>query len=264
MICCLKWRIAVLAVKKKVKVAKNTMLAPGICSMWLETGEIAMNARPGQFVSLYCREGGRLLPRPISICETEYDTGIIRLVFRVAGKGTQELADIKASDYVELMGPLGNGFKPEGEKALLVGGGIGIPPMLELAKQLQCEKEIVLGYRDFTFLDNEFHPYGKVYISTEDGSVGTKGNVIDAIYANKLEADIIYACGPAPMLRKIKAYAKEHGIKAQLSLEERMACGIGACLGCVCKTTYIDSHSHVKNKRVCKDGPVFYADEVEL
>lgn len=253
-----------LAVKKKVKVAKNISIAPDIHSMWLEAGEIAMNARPGQFVSLYCRDGSRLLPRPISICETEPDMGIIRLVYRVVGKGTQELAQLAASDYLELMGPLGNGFTLEGKKALLVGGGIGIPPMLELAKQLSCEKQIVLGYRDATFLENEFYPYGKVYISTEDGSAGIKGNVIDAIKADRLEADIIYACGPAPMLRVIKAYAAKMGIKAQLSLEERMACGVGACLGCVCKSTETDSHSYVKNKRICKDGPVFYAEEVEL
>jgi len=259
-----EWRIYVQAIKKEFKVVKNTMLAADIYSMWLEAGEIAKNAVPGQFVSLYCKSGSRLLPRPISICELDKDKGIIRLVYRIAGGGTQELSQLKAADYVEAMGPLGNGFTLEGKKALLVGGGIGIPPMLELAKQLNCEKHIVLGYRDATFLDNDFYPYGKVYISTEDGSVGTKGNVIDAILAHKLDADIIYACGPTPMLKGIKAYAEKMGIKAQLSLEERMACGIGACLGCVCKTTYIDSHSHVKNKRICKDGPVFYAEEVEL
>jgi dihydroorotate dehydrogenase electron transfer subunit len=254
----------VLAVKDKVRVAKNIMIAPDIYSMWLEAGEIAQSAVPGQFVSLYCNDGSRLLPRPISICEIERDMGIIRLVYRIAGKGTYEFSQLKTSDYVEVMGPLGNGFTPEGKKAILIGGGIGIPPMLELAKQLTCEKQIVLGYRDVTFLDNEFYPYGKVFISTEDGSSGTRGNVIDAIKENKLDADIIYACGPTPMLKGIKSYAAEIGIKAQLSLEERMACGVGACLGCVCKTADIDSHSHVMNKRICKDGPVFYAEEVEL
>jgi dihydroorotate dehydrogenase electron transfer subunit len=152
----------------------------------------------------------------------------------------------------------------QGKKALLIGGGIGIPPMLELAKQLHCEKQIVLGYRDIPFLDQEFLPYGKVYISSENGSRGTKGNVLDAIREYQLEADIIFACGPTPMLRGIQSYALEKGIKAQLSLEERMACGIGACLGCVCKTKETDHHSNVKNKRICKDGPVFYAQEVEL
>ena len=115
-----------------------------------------------------------------------------------------------------------------------------------------------------TFLKDEFAQNGEVYISTEDGSVGTKGNVMDAIRENALEADIIYACGPTPMLRGIKAYAEEMGIEAQISMEERMACGIGACLACVCKSKDVDSHSHVHNKRVCKDGPVFDAREVVL
>jgi dihydroorotate dehydrogenase electron transfer subunit len=250
--------------KKKAEIAENIMIAEDIYSMWLIDPEIAGNAKPGQFVSLYCDDGSRMLPRPISICEIDKEKGRIRLVYRVAGKGTGEFATKKESEMIEVMGPLGNGFTPEGRKALLIGGGIGIPPMLELAKQLNCEKQIVLGYRDRTFLDKEFEPYGKVYIATEDGSKGTKGNVIDAVRENALEADVIFACGPTPMLRGIQIYALENGIKAQLSMEERMACGIGACLGCVCKTKETDHHSNVKNKRVCKDGPVFHAEEVEL
>lgn len=252
------------AIKKKAVITENTKLAEDIYSMWLESEDIAADAKPGQFVSLYCNDGSKLLPRPISICEIDKKKGQVRLVYRIAGKGTKEIAQMKAQDTIEAMGPLGNGFTLEGKKALLIGGGIGIPPMLGLAKQLECEKQIVLGYRDITFLDQEFFPYGEVYISTEDGSRGTKGNVLNAIEANNLEADIIFACGPTPMLRGIKAYALEHGITAQLSLEERMACGVGACLGCVCKTIQTDHHSNVKNKRICKDGPVFYAQEVEL
>lgn len=252
------------AMKKKAVIADNTMIAQDIYSMWLNAPDIAIEAVPGQFVSLYCNDGSKLLPRPISICEIDKIQGRVRLVYRIAGKGTKEFALMSANTTIEAMGPLGNGFILEGKKALLIGGGIGIPPMLELAKQLGCEKQMVLGYRDITFLEKEFEPYGQVYISTEDGSKGTKGNVIDAIKANHLEADIIFACGPTPMLRGIKAYALENGIKAQLSLEERMACGVGACLGCVCKTKDVDHHSNVKNKRICKDGPVFYAEEVEL
>lgn len=252
------------AIKKKVSVEENIMISEDIFSMWLIAPEIAEAAYPGQFISLYCNNGSRLLPRPISICEIDTVNGRVRLVYRIAGKGTGEFAAMKSGDMIEAMGPLGNGFTLEGKKAILIGGGIGIPPMLQLAKQLNCEKQIVLGYRDITFLNQEFEAYGKVFISTEDGSKGTKGNVIDAIKANKLEADIIFACGPTPMLKGVKAYAAEHGIKAQLSLEERMACGIGACLGCVCKSIEVDHHSNVKNKRVCKDGPVFYAEEVEL
>ena len=250
--------------KKKVVITEQTLLAEGIFSMWLQSEEITAKAIPGQFVSLYSRDGSRLLPRPISICEIDPSQGKIRLVYRIAGKGTEEFSELNAGDRIEIMGPLGNGFMPEGGKALLIGGGIGIPPMLELAKQLNCSKEIVLGYRDITFLDKEFEAYGRVYLSTEDGSAGTKGNVLDAIRAHMLTADIIYACGPTPMLRGIKEYAGEHGIRAQLSMEERMACGIGACLGCVCSTKDTDHHSNVKNKRVCKDGPVFWSDEVNL
>ncbi len=250
--------------KKKATIAENTMIAKDVYSMWLTAPHIADCARPGQFVSLYCNDGSKLLPRPISICEIDKAQGCVRLVYRIAGKGTMEIAAMGAQDQLDVMGPLGNGFTPEGSKALLIGGGIGIPPMLELAKQLNCEKQIVLGYRDITFLDEEFETYGKVFIATEDGNRGTKGNVIDAIKANQLGADIIFACGPTPMLRGIKEYASEHGIRAQLSMEERMACGIGACLGCVCQSKDVDHHSNVKNKRICKDGPVFYAEEVEL
>lgn len=252
------------AIKKKATITDNSMLAEDIYSMWLEIMDIADAAKPGQFVSLYCNDGSRLLPRPISICEIDREKGAIRLVYRIAGKGTKEIAMMKPQDTIEVMGPIGNGFTLEGKKALLIGGGIGIPPMLELAKQLDCEKQIVLGYRDISFLDKEFLPYGNVYISTEDGSRGTKGNVLDAIREHQLRADLIFACGPIPMLRGVQTYAMEKGIKAQLSLEERMACGIGACLGCVCKSKETDHHSNVKNKRICKDGPVFYAQEVEL
>lgn len=252
------------AIKKNTVITENIMIARDVYSMWLDAPDIAEAAKPGQFVSLYCRDRSRLLPRPISICEIDKVKGRVRLVYRVAGKGTAEFAELEAGDRVEAMGPLGNGFTPEGKKALLIGGGIGIPPMLELAKQLDCEIQVVLGYRDITFLEQEFEALASVYLSTEDGSKGTKGNVIDAIKDNGLEADIIFACGPTPMLRGVKAYAMEHGIRAQLSLEERMACGVGACLGCVCKTKETDHHSNVKNKRICKEGPVFYAEEVEL
>ena len=136
--------------------------------------------------------------------------------------------------------------------------------MLKLAKELKCNKSVVLGYRDFIYMNDEFAPYGDVFVSTEDGSVGTCGNVMDAITKEGLSADIIYACGPMPMLRAIKKYAEEKGIKAYISLEERMACGVGACLGCVCKTKEKDHHSNVNNARICTDGPVFEAAEVDI
>lgn len=252
----------IIAKKERIKVLHNERIEEGIYDLWLDAGDMATSAKPGQFLSLYCNSGGRLLPRPISICEIDKQEKKIRLVYRVVGEGTKEFAGLRPDDYIDCMGPLGNGFTLGGKKALIIGGGIGIPPLLELAKQLTCEKDIVLGYRDITFLDKEFEKYGKVYISTEDGSVGTKGNVLDAVREHKLSADIIYSCGPTPMLKGVKEFAKAGNIKAWLSLEERMACGIGACLSCVCQSTDMDHHTNVNNKRICKEGPVFYADEV--
>jgi dihydroorotate dehydrogenase electron transfer subunit len=250
---------------KNVVITSMVKVTDGIYSMWIKDKDLACNAKPGQFVSLYCKEGSQLLPRPISICEIDRENETLRLVYRVVGKGTKEFSKMNAGDTIRVMGPLGNGFTLEGKKAILIGGGIGIPPMLELAKSLDCEVQVVLGYRNNDlFLKDEFTSYGKVIVSTEDGSVGTKGNVIDAIRENDVQGDIIFACGPTPMLRGVKAYAQEKGLKAQLSLEEKMACGIGACLACVCQSKEVDSHTHVKNKRICKDGPVFYAEEVEL
>lgn len=255
--------------KNTARVEASECLAEGIYSLWLSDGEIAKEALPGQFVSLYCKDSGRLLPRPISLCEIDKEKGRIRLVYRTVGKGTKEFSHLKAGDTIEIMGPLGNGFTLEGKKIILLGGGIGIPPMLELSKAFRdfsgCEVQIVLGYRDGRlFLSEEFKPYGRVFIATEDGSAGTCGNVLDAVREQELSADMIFACGPLPMLRGVQAYAGERGIRAQISMEERMACGIGACLACVCGSKETDPHTNVRNKRVCKDGPVFYADEIEL
>ena len=137
--------------------------------------------------------------------------------------------------------------------------------MLELAKALESEKTIVVGYRNSEmFLNNDLACYAKLVVATEDGSVGTKGNVIDAIREQNVSGSVIYACGPIPMLRGVKEYAKEKGIKAYISMEEKMACGVGACLGCVCKSTNVDDHSKVNNKRICADGPVFNAEDIEL
>ncbi|MCD8149717.1 MAG: dihydroorotate dehydrogenase electron transfer subunit [Clostridiales bacterium] len=297
-------------------------LAPGIYSLWIQTEHIAEHARPGQFLSLYCEDGSRLLPRPISICEIDRERNALRMVYRIAGKGTEEFSGKQAGETLRVTGPLGNGYLLEDQndttetgascssedkrdiperkygnlrknrKAFLVGGGIGIPPLLELAKQLDCEKQIILGYRDSNLflLEDFLEQNGSgvnpgqneknsnlekceteavlaangIYVATEDGSVGTKGNVLDAIRANTLTADVIYACGPTPMLRALKAYAQENDIECWISLEERMACGIGACLACVCKSVEVDGHTNVHNKRICKEGPVFDAREVEL
>lgn len=254
--------------KETAKIQSQECIATDIYSMWLGTDKIATEAVPGQFISIYCNDGSRLLPRPISICEIDKEKGALRLVYRIAGKGTAEFAAMKEGSTLEILGPLGNGFPleetDEGKTAMLIAGGIGVPPMLELAKQVKGKKEIVVGYRDELFLEKELAVYGNVTIATEDGSKGTKGNVLDAIGENQLEADVIYACGPTPMLRALKAYAGEKNIPCWISMEERMACGVGACLACVCQSKDVDHHSNVHNKRVCKDGPVFLATEVEL
>lgn len=248
--------------REKVRIIRQEQLSLDVYSLWIETKDIAVNAKPGQFVSVYSNDGARLLPRPISICEI--DGKNLRMVYRVVGKGTEEFSGYKAGDQLDVLGPLGNGYTLDTKKAILLGGGIGIPPMLELAKRLDCEKSIVLGYRDVLFLNEEFEPYGKVYIATEDGSAGTRGNVLDAIREQGITGEVIYACGPKPMLRAIKNFAEENGMEAFISLEEKMACGIGACLACVCKTKDVDHHSHVHNARICKEGPVFNAKEVEF
>lgn len=251
---------------KIVKVISQKQLASDVYSLWLNVEDMAKAAKAGQFVSIYSNDGSRMLPRPISICEVAKATKAIRLVYRVVGEGTREFSQLMPEDEIKIMGPLGNGYTLSDKKAILVAGGIGIPPMLQLAKSLKnVEKTIVLGYKDSqTFLKDELESYGRVIVATEDGSVGVKGNVLDAIRQAGVEGDIIYSCGPTPMLRALKNYAAEQGIEAQISLEEKMACGIGACLACVCQSKDVDEHSHVHNKRICKDGPVFDAREVEL
>lgn len=253
--------------KETCLVMSQEKIAEGIYSLWIQTEMIADEAKPGQFVSVYSADESRMLPRPISICEIDKEKRALRLVYRVAGKGTEEFSHLKEGDSVDVMGPLGNGFPLERAKdrrVFLMGGGIGVPPMVETAKELEAEKIIIAGYRDELFLNKELEENGNLYIATEDGSCGTKGNVLNAIAANRLKADVIFACGPTPMLRAIKAYALENGIECWISMEEKMACGIGACLACVCKSKEVDAHSHVNNKRICKDGPVFLCTEVEL
>lgn len=253
------------------KIVRAEQLAAGVFSMWLLAPEIARQAVPGQFISLYCDDSDRLLPRPISLCEIDKESGRLRIVYRVAGAGTKEFTAKQAEDEIRILGPLGNGFSlnevpAENGKSVLIGGGIGIPPMLELAKQLTGDVTVVVGYRNSdTFLLEELkYAANRVVIATEDGSIGTKGNVIDAIKEENIHGDVVYSCGPLPMLRGVKDWGFSEGVKTWVSMEEKMACGIGACLACVCNSTEVDDHSRVKNKRICKDGPVFLSTEIEL
>ncbi len=262
--------------KETAVVYSQKETAGGIFDMWISTS-LAKNAHPGQFISIYPKNEATLLPRPISICEVDERKERLRIVYRVAGQGTKEFSGYKQGDNISVLGILGNGFPldaAEGKTVFLMGGGIGIPPMLQLAKELAMVNQkngrdnsnikIILGYRSELFLHEDLKQYGEVYIATEDGSTGSKGTVMNAIEDNHLKGDVIFSCGPMPMLRAIKEYAAENGMTAYLSLEERMACGVGACLGCVCKTKEVDHHSFVHNARVCTDGPVYPAEEVDI
>ena len=250
--------------KETATVVSQKEISKDIYDMTIAFPAGAKEAKPGQFLAIYCKGGQRLLPRPISICGIDSQAGTLRIVYRIQGAGTKEISTWKAGDQFEIMGPLGNGFTPKKNRAILIGGGIGVPPMLELAKQMDGEKTMIMGYRDKDnmFLKEEFEKLGEVKIATDDGSYGVHGTVVDAIREYEVSGDTIYACGPMPMLKALAAYAQEHNMEAQISLEERMACGIGACLGCITKSKSKDHHTNVNNKRICKEGPVFDAKEV--
>jgi dihydroorotate dehydrogenase electron transfer subunit len=262
--------------KTTMTVLDSRMLAQDIWSLELAYApeDIPDQVRPGQFAGLYPAGGDLLLMRPISICRWDRGRGALRFVYRAAGKGTRSFTGLKAGDTIDMLGILGNGYdleKLRGKHVVLLGGGIGVPPMLELAAALQADADAgttvtaVMGYRNNElFLKEEMEAFAQVLVATEDGSAGTKGNVLDAVRENEIRADVLCACGPLPMLRAVKRYAQEKNIPAFLSLEERMACGVGVCLGCVAKTTKADEHSKVHNARVCVEGPVFSAEDVDL
>ena len=261
-------------IKETATIISQEKLCRDVYSMWIST-MAASGAEPGQFVSVYTNSEARLLPRPISICETDKtkEPGMIRLVYRVAGEGTKEFSQMTAGDRLEILGPNGNGFpaavreeiRPD-TRALLIGGGIGIPPMLQLAKELKCDVTVVAGYRTAgdMFLTKELEQYSKLYVATDDASCGYGGTVTAAVRSLGIKTDIIFACGPRPMLAGVKDLAAEMDVPAYVSMEERMACGIGACLGCVCDSVEKDEHLQVNKKRVCVEGPVFSVSEVRL
>lgn len=254
---------------KKIEMAEvvaNKQLAsnPLIYDLTLKCPQLAKMAKAGQFVEIYPDNGANLLSRPISICEIGEDT--LRMVFQVVGKGTAVFSNLVKGDSVRLLGTCGNGYELKNGSALLVGGGIGVPPLLESAKRLLAmgaEVEVVLGFRSGSFLADEFEKLGaKVHIATDDGSVGFKGNVVDLIKAENLKADNVYSCGPKIMLKFLALYCEENNMPLQVSMEERMACGIGACVGCVVKIKDSTSEGGWTYKKVCKDGPVFDSREV--
>ncbi|NLL06195.1 MAG: dihydroorotate dehydrogenase electron transfer subunit [Clostridiaceae bacterium] len=250
------------------KVEKVEQLAKSIYRMTIKSAYISENAKPGQFVNVKCSEGiNALLRRPISICKVDKDRGTFDIVFQIKGIGTEYLAQKTATSEVDLIAPLGNTFNIDAkhEKIAVVGGGIGIFPLLYLLRELKdVEKRAYLGFRnkDFAVLLDEFEANCNVLnISTDDGSMGYKGLVTD-ILENDLKScnfDIIYTCGPMPMIKRVVEIAHKNNIKCQVSMEQRMGCGIGACLVCACKTKKEESWEY---SHVCKDGPVFWSDEV--
>ena len=252
---------------ENVEITKKSRLSSDIYEIYFKSESIAKATKPGQFINVYLNDDSKLLPRPISICEVKNDE--IRLDFRVVGAGTSEMASYEVGDKITVTGPIGNGYDVDYinnnfKHIVLFGGGIGIPPMLELSKRINIEKTVILGYRDELFLNEDFKDYGNVIIASESGEWGTKGNVLNAFDEHEITADVFAGCGPKVMLKAIKNVAVQKNIPFFMSLEERMACGVGACLACVCKTTSKDAHSNVNNARVCVDGPVFEAKEVEL
>lgn len=235
--------------------------------MTLHVPGIVKEAVPGQFINIYLNDPSKLLPRPISICELDQVSGILTLVYAVFGQGTRILSGYETGTRVDVLGPLGNGYTLKKGKHLLVGGGVGTPPLVQTAKTLfemgETDITAVVGFRSQAYLLEELEEYAKVYVATDDGSQGHHGTVIDVLNKEQISGDMIYACGPTPMLKALQKWALEHKVATQLSLEERMGCGFGACVGCSVKVPY-DNEVGYTYKKVCKDGPVFDAKEVIL
>ena len=237
------------------KVVANEPLTPDVWRMVL-AGDTQWITRPGQFVNIELE--GLYLRRPISISDWSEDT--ITIIYKVVGRGTEQMSRMVAGQELDVLTGLGNGFDADVEcqQPLLVGGGVGVPPLYRLAKELIArgrKVSVVLGFNTAkeVFYAEEFRLLGAdVYVSTADGSVGTKGFVTDAIRDNGVDFDFFYSCGPLPML---KALCDCTDVKGELSFEERMGCGFGACMGCSCKTL-------AGNKRICKDGPVMKREEI--
>lgn len=246
---------------EKCTLLKKYEIAPGIFDFTIESETIAKETQCGQFLHIDCG-ASTFLRRPISICDAE--NGTVRFIFQVKGEGTRSLAAYEPGDKLDVMGPLGHGFEIKGEHPVIIGGGIGVFPLYKLAKSLKAD--VFLGFRDkpLVVMEEEFKACSKsVTVGTDNGSYGYNGYIAGAMekYLDENECDMICCCGPMPMLRAVKLIAESRGIPCQLSLEQRMGCGIGACLVCTCETTHEGTDKHM---RVCKNGPVFYSTEVTL
>lgn len=248
-------------------VIENKKVASNIYDMFLKSDNIAKESVCGQFIEMYVDNGVNILPRPISICEINASEGIIRIMFQVVGNGTAYFSGLKRGDIIRVLGPCGNGFNiKETDLSILVGGGIGIPPLFETAKRIKGRKIVVLGFKnkDSVILKDEFEKLkAEVLVSSDDGSIGFKGNVVELIKEKGIveKNSIIYSCGPIPMLKALSEFANETNTKCMISLEERMACGVGACVGCAVKVFDKNEKSEIY-KKVCTDGPVFSSKEV--
>ena len=235
------------------EIVSNVKLAKNVYKMVI-AGDTSAITAPGQFVNL--KLDGLYLRRPISICD--YDENTITLIYKVVGEGTEQMAGMQAGEQVDVLVGLGNGYNIDksGEHTLLIGGGVGVPPLYNLCKKLLAAGKtvtVVLGFNtaDEIFLEDDFKALGAtVKVATADGSYGVKGFVTDAM--KDVTYDYFFTCGPMPMFKAIEAVATTSG---QYSFEERMGCGFGACMGCSCKTKY-------GNKRICKDGPVLEREEI--
>ncbi len=235
------------------EIVSNVQLTKNVYKMVI-AGDTSAITAPGQFVNL--KLNGLFLRRPISICD--YDDNTITLIYKVVGEGTQQMAEMQAGEQVDVLVGLGNGYSIDkcGEKALLIGGGVGVPPLYNLCKKLLTAGKtvtVVLGFNtaEEIFLEEDFKNLGAtVKVATADGSYGVKGFVTDAM--KDVVYDYFFTCGPMPMFKAIEATATTSG---QYSFEERMGCGFGACMGCSCQTKY-------GNKRICKDGPVLEREEI--
>lgn len=248
----------------KYEVLKNEQIDGYIYEMVINCPEITLIALPGQFVHIKTGNSIKtLLRRPISISKLNKAEGRISLVYQVVGSGTELMRHIKAGEMVDMIGPIGNGFPViKGKKCAVVGGGIGIAPLLELCANVE-DCEAFLGYRSTPYKLDAFKSHTKaVHIATDDGICGHKGFVTELIESRIKDFDVVYTCGPKLLMSKIKAMCGREGVECYVSVEERMGCGIGACLVCACKAKGADGEWHYK--KACVDGPVFRAEEVSF